>query len=521
MILVNNIKFPLHVKSEAEHIARELKIPVNDILSAQLYRRSLDCRHKNDIHYTCSYVLSLKNESYYLEKLKNAKSYEKPVFSFPKTECDSRPIVIGFGPAGMFCAYVLAKMGQKPIVFERGCDVDTRTAAAEHFMATGEWSDRGNIQFGEGGAGTFSDGKLNSGISDGYSRFVLETFVECGADADILTDAKPHVGTDVLRTVVKNLRNKIISLGGEINFETALVGFDVTGGRVNSVTVKNNTGEKTLPADKLILAIGHSARDTFRMLKSLNIPMEQKPFAIGARIEHSQQKIDRTRYGGTKGLPPADYHLSVQLKNGRGAFSFCMCPGGVVVDARSDSEHIVTNGMSYKNRDGKNANSALLIGVSPEDFNSDDVLGGMYLQEKIESTACSAGGGHPVSQTVGDFLNGVPSTKFGTVSPSVRPFATPGDICAVLPDFITDSMREALPLLDKKLPGFSDGDAVLTAPETRSSSPVRILRGENRQSTVSGLFPCGEGAGYAGGILSAAVDGIYTALAATKFSKQG
>ena len=517
MLLMPNISLPLgsDLNNTAGRICKRLRIPPAHLLSAVLYRRSVDCRRKNQIHYTCSYLLELKNEAEYLKKLPGARLYTAPEYTFPQVESDLRPVIIGFGPAGMFAAYTLALCGLRPIVFERGMEVDRRAAAVERFMQGGEWNPLGNIQFGEGGAGTFSDGKLNSGISNPYCRFVLQTFADCGADPDILIDAKPHIGTDALRQVVKNLRQKILALGGEVHFEHRLTALHMENGRLAAVTVETAQGESILPCSRLLLAIGHSARDTFRMLLNAQVPMEAKTFAVGARIEHKQAWLNRARYGDTGGLPPADYHLSVRLPDERGVFTFCMCPGGEVVNAKSDEEHIVTNGMSNRKRDGENANSALLTGVSPADFGSDP-LAGLRLQEQIERAAYLQGKGRPVCQTVGDFLQRRPSAGAKSVRPSVKPACAYGDISALFPDFIADALRAGLPLLDGKLPGFADPEALLTAPETRSSSPVRILRDNTRQSRVAGLYPCGEGAGYAGGILSAAVDGIESALALAK-----
>ncbi len=514
MLLVNNIK--MHLGSNLDNataaIAKQLRIPTEQILSAKLYRRSIDCRKKNNIHYTCSYLIEVKKEEHYLKKLSSARRFEPPQFEFEKVKSNVRPVVIGFGPAGMFAAYILALKGLRPIVFERGMAVEERAAAVEKFMQGGEWSPKGNIQFGEGGAGTFSDGKLNTGISNPYCRFVLETFADCGADKDILVDAKPHIGTDVLRTVVKNLRQKILALGGEIHFESRLSTISFDNNKLTAITVETGSSETEFPCSHLVLAIGHSARDTFRMLHNLSVPMQAKAFAIGARIEHKQSWLNKARYGDTEGLPPADYHLSAHLPDGRGVFTFCMCPGGEVVDARSDDGYIVTNGMSNKLREGENANSALLTGVSPDDFGG-GVLDGMLLQEKIEQAAYIYGKGHPVCQKVGDFLAGKASCEAGEVKPSVKPTCTYGDIAELFPEYITEALRQGVGELAKKLPGFDAPEAMLTAPETRSSSPVRILRNETRQSDIVGLFPCGEGAGYAGGIMSAAVDGIETALA--------
>ena len=378
------------------------------------------------------------------------------------------------------------------------------------------------MQFGEGGAGTFSDGKLNSGIKDPRCRRVLEEMHRAGAPESILWQAKPHVGTDHLKAMVKNLREQIIALGGDVRFETRLTGLEIENGRVTGAVLEGPEGVSTLPTDAVILAVGHSARDTFEMLAKAGAAMSRKPFAIGARIEHRQDWINRAQYGPAAGHPAlgaADYKLAVHLPGGRSVYTFCMCPGGQVVAAASEAGGVVVNGMSLYARDGENANSALLVNVLPEDFGGDDPLAGVRFQRRWERAAFEAGGGdyRAPAQRVGDFLARRPSDGPGGVTPSYRPGVKWGSLDGCLPGFVTEAMREALPLLDRKLKGFAHPDAVLTGVETRSSSPVRIERDENCVSNIAGLYPCGEGAGYAGGIMSAAVDGIRCAEAVMGF----
>ena len=426
-------------------------------------------------------------------------------------------MIVGFGPAGMFAALVLAKAGLRPIVLERGEPAPERRRKVEAFWSGGALDPESNVQFGEGGAGTFSDGKLNTGTKNERGRWVLEQFVRFGAQEEILCDAKPHVGTDVLFTVVQNLRQQVIALGGEVRFGAKLTGLKTESGRMSGAEYLQNGKMETVACKDLILAIGHSARDTFRYLDSVHIPMEPKPFSMGVRIEHRQAEIDASQYGrpSGNGIPPADYKLSCHLPDGSSAYTFCMCPGGSVVAAASQQGGVVTNGMSEAARDGKNANAALLVTLQPEDFPSKEVLGGMLWQEELERRAFVLGGEsyRAPAQTVGDFLAGKASQALGAVKPTYRPGVTLCDLHELFPPKITDTLKQAIVTLDGSLKGFASPQALLTAPETRSSSPVRILRGEDLQSEIKGLYPCGEGAGYAGGIMSAAVDGMLCAEA--------
>jgi len=461
-------------------------------------------------------AVSVKDEQAVLRRAGNrAAPYTEPTYEIPRAESDARPVVVGFGPAGMFAALLLAEAGLRPLVLERGADVETRAAAVKRFWETGALDERCNVQFGEGGAGAFSDGKLNTGTHDGRIGFVLRTFHRFGAPEHILWDARPHVGTDVLVGVVKNLRAHVLALGGEIRFRTRMTGFETDGSGVCAVLAEGPEGPVRLDCRELLLAPGHSARDSLRMLHEKGVPMERKPFSMGVRIEHLQREIGAAQYGENYvNLPPADYKLSVHLPDGESAYTFCMCPGGYVVAAASEAGGVCTNGMSYSGRAGENANSALLVTLSPEDFPGEGVLAGVEWQREIERACFAAGGGgyRAPAQRVGDFLAGRPGTGPGRVQPTYRPGVRWCELREALPEKLTRVLEEAIPALGKRLRGFDDPDAVLTAPEARSSSPVRILRGETLESPfAAGLYPCGEGAGYAGGITSAAVDGMRAA----------
>lgn len=516
MILLSNIDLPLGTDFSRlrEVAARELKTDLQYIRSASLYRRSVDARRRDRVHFCCSLLVDAAGENRLISRSKKAQRYVKRTYAppVPETLPQLRPVVVGFGPAGMFAGLTLSRAGLRPVIIERGKAVEERARDVERFWSGGELNEESNVQFGEGGAGTFSDGKLNTGIKDVRCRAVLEDFVRFGAPEDILINAKPHIGTDILPAVVKRLREEIISLGGEVRFETRLENIITENGAVCGI----EAGGERIECNRLILACGHSARDTFELLRKIGIALERKPFSVGVRIEHLQSDINRALYGRAAGHPAlgaADYKLAVHLKNGRGVYTFCMCPGGSVINAASESGHIAVNGMSGSRRDGKNANSAVLVGVEPGDFPGDGVLAGCELQRKIEAAAfCAAGGAVPVT-TVGEFL-GKGLADGAAVEPTVRPKAAPADFSEIFPDFIIESLKAGLPELDKKLPGFANAGAVLTAPETRSSSPVRITRnGDGQSVSAAGLFPCGEGAGYAGGITSAAVDGIRAAEA--------
>lgn len=518
---ISELRLGLHGDGESlkREAARRLRVKPEEIVSLRLCRKSVDARRKDDVHFICTAEAECpENNAPRDRKIVPA----EPVgISWPQgAPRAQRPVVAGFGPAGMFAALALARAGAQPIVLERGAPVEERQRQVNLFWSTGRLDPECNVQFGEGGAGTFSDGKLNTGIGDPRTELVLREFAAAGAPEEILYLARPHIGTDRLPGVVKNIRQRILSFGGEIRFRTKLTRLRTKDGAVCGVDFRSPDGaEETLETDAVILAVGHSARDTFEMLYGLGLPMEAKAFSVGARIEHPQKIIDAAQYGkfaGDPALGAADYRFAEHLPDGRGVYTFCMCPGGTVVAAANEPGRLVTNGMSVFARDGENANSALLVGVGPADFGGTGPLAGVEFQRRLEERAFLLGGEdyRAPAQRVGDFLARSPSSAFGTVKPSYPLGVTPCSLESCLPLFLTDAMREGIRRMDARLRGFALPDAVLTAVESRSSSPVRLLRGGNFQSAgLGGLYPCGEGAGYAGGIVSAAADGLRCAEA--------
>lgn len=522
-------------------VLRRLRITPDDLAAVEPRKRSIDARKKGDVHLTYTVRIQLRGaanaERSLLERLRRRHAergvsvvddvadmaFRAPVHLGTKRV--GRPVVVGAGCAGLFCALALAEAGLEPLLVERGQDSGYRSSSIERFNRTGKLDVESNIQFGLGGAGTFSDGKLATGTKSPLHRHILKTFVACGAQREILYDAKPHVGSDVLPTVVTNMCRRIGELGGEVRFSTRMVDLDTQGGCVRSITLRqkgSDSGlviEERLPAANVVVACGHSARDVFELLRRRGVSLERKTFAMGVRIEHLQRDVDRAQYGPFAGHPAlgaAPYKLVTHLGNGRSTFSFCMCPGGYVVAAASEEGGVVTNGMSLSDRKGENANSGLLANVFPDDLPGDDVLAGVELQRRCERSAYEAGGGDYLApaQLVGDFLQGVPSSGQGSVTPTYPRGVSWGDVATCLPGYVSETLRAAIPRMDRRLHGFSEASAVLTGVETRSSSPVRVTRGEGLQSlSTAGLWPCGEGAGYAGGIMSAATDGLRVARA--------
>ena len=528
MIRINQIK--LNIEKEQSELAtlisKTLRLSSDEKFTYEIAKKSIDARHKDRISYVYSVNVILEKQSKEFSIVKkvnnnNVMLTNEQKYNFPSVNFDkkSRIIIAGSGPAGLFCGLFLARAGFKPVIYERGADVDERTGIVDTFWANGNLDTETNVQFGEGGAGTFSDGKLNTAVKEKSGRIkkVLETFVEFGAEPEITYINKPHIGTDVLKKIIKNIRLEIEKLGGKVDFNAKISDIYIEKNRVKGVHISTRDGEEyDSICDKLVLALGHSARDTFEMLMCKGIAIEPKAFAVGMRLEHPQELISRHMYGEIdySRLPVADYKVTAKASNGRGVYSFCMCPGGYVVNASSEKNMLCVNGMSYSARDGVNANSAIVVTITPDDFQSNDILGGMHFQRMLERAAYNAGAGAVPYQLNEDFKAGRISKGFGKVVPQIKGKIQSANLREIFPEYICETVIDGMKTFDKIVDGFNMPDAVFSGVESRTSSPVRILRGDTMESiSVSGIYPCGEGAGYAGGITSAAVDGIKTAEA--------
>ena len=511
MIRVRQIKVSVkndNINKLYSELVRKLKINVNDIVNINVVKKSIDARHKDNVCFVYEVDVDVKD----ISRIKFDNDVSMSVsnkYSYSLSgslSLNNRPIIVGSGPCGLFCAYELAKEGYRPIVIERGEDMDNRVKTVNDFWNNGKFNSNSNVQFGEGGAGTFSDGKLSTQIKDKNNRIgeVLNIFVENGAPKEILYDYMPHIGTDKLRDVVKNMRNKIISMGGEFRYNSCLNDINIEDGKVKSIIVNDDV----IDCEILILAIGHSARDTFRMLHDRGIDMANKPFAVGVRVMHSQDMISYNQFGDFyKYLRPASYKLTYNTSSGRGVYSFCMCPGGYVVNASSEVGRLVVNGMSNHDRESDIANSAIVVTVNESDYGT-DLFDGVRFQEKLESSAYRLGNGLIPIQKYGDYVNGVKSSDFGKILPMVKGKYTFSDLNLLFDDDINRSLKEGINYFDSKIKGFNDSDVLLAGVESRTSSPIKIIRNEFFESNISGIYPAGEGCGYAGGIVSAAVDGI-------------
>lgn len=542
MIKINQLKLPVgHSQKDLEDkIRKTLRIPSKETFHYEVMRRSLDARKKPSLFYVYCIYVTIRQENSIVKKLHqpSVSLVTETGYRFSEMgheRLNRRPVIVGAGPCGLFAAWQLTLAGYAPLILERGKQVEDRSADVERFWKTGILQPDSNVQFGEGGAGTFSDGKLNTVVKDpsGRNRYVLETFVKFGAPSEILYDAKPHIGTDILAKVIKNMRDYLIKHGAEFRFQTCLKDIQIKENALQALVTEDDT---VIPADVAILALGHSARDTFTMLHRHQLPMEAKNFAVGFRVEHPQQMIDDAMYGNGKRnalrLPAAPYKVTSNFPNGRGVYSFCMCPGGYVVNASSEEHRLAVNGMSYSDRGGSNANSAIIVSVTPEDFKADairhgvlkdadgkeDVLSGVRFQERLEEQAWKLGNGKIPQQLFGDYCKNRPSVSYGAFESTTKGDSALCNLRGLLPEELEESFIEGMHHFSRAIPEFDREDAILSGVESRTSSPVRIVRDESFQSNIRGIYPCGEGAGYAGGIMSAAMDGLKVAEAIGRYA---
>lgn len=521
MIRINQIKLPVtHTKEKlTEKICRQLRIAESDLIEVHIVKKSIDARKKPELFYVYAVNVKVKEEATLLKRNrdKNVMAVTERHYKIPHVKegaVTERPVIIGAGPAGLFCAYILTLSHLAPIVLERGKKVEERTEDVLKYWETGILDTASNVQFGEGGAGTFSDGKLNTLVKDpvGRNRFVLETFVKFGAPEKILYENKPHIGTDILSNVIAKMREFMIQNGAEFHFETCVTDFDIQDGKVCAVECNHKTW---MPCSTCVLALGHSARDTFRVLAERNFAMMAKAFAVGFRVEHPQEMVNRKQYGELyyDKLPAAPYKVTANLENHRGVYSFCMCPGGFVVNASSEEGRLAVNGMSYSKRDSKNANSAIIVSVTPDDFDGEDALSGVRFQEMLEERAYKLGGGKIPQQLFGDYCEKKASVSYGAFESQTKGQATLCNLRGLLPEELEESFIEGMHHFAHSIHGFDRADAIVSGIESRTSSPVRITRDERFEANIKGIYPCGEGAGYAGGIMSAAMDGLKVAEA--------